>query len=241
MPWLPAENKTPRDSAQCRDVPVAGPERERVRLRRCPGPRETQGELPAWLPLTLPLTQVSSPPREAGRCSGGGGWRAAWRGNAGGEQRPGPETHSQRKDACVVPIEGVRAVQRPVLQHAEQLRQHLLCSPARGDHCPPHGRSSSAGPELCVSGLSATVPWAGQPWGPRLAASPASAHCPLPAAPSGPAPAGSRQPSDGALRGREGAWQRGLGLTCQGWETEGPEGPENLRLSGSPHGMGSTG
>lgn len=239
MPWLPAENKTPRDSTQCRDVPVAGPERGRARLRSCPGPRETQGEHPAWLPLNLPLTQVSSPPCEAGRCTGGGEWRAAQRGDPGGEQRPGPETHSQGKDVLFVPVGGGRAVQRPVLQHAEQLQQHLLCSPTRGDHRPPHGHGIAAGPELCVSGVSATVPWLGQPPGPGLATSPATAHGPSPAAPSGPAPAGSRWPSDGALRGREGAWQRALGLTCQ--ETEGPEGPENLRLSGSPHGTGSTG
>lgn len=69
----------------------------------------------------------------------------------------------------------------------------------------------------------------------------ASAHCPSPAAPSQTAPVGSRWPSDGALRGREGAWQQALGPTCHDWEAEGSEWPESLPLSASTCGAGSTG
>lgn len=45
-------------------------------------------------------------------------------------------------------------------------RQYLLRSPVPRDHHPPHGHSSSAGPELCVSGVSTTVLWPGNPGGP---------------------------------------------------------------------------
>lgn len=78
----------------------------------------------------------------------------------------------------------------------KQLCQHLLCSPTCGDHHLPHGCSSSASPELCVSSVSATAPWPGQPQGPRLPTSPS------PAAPRGPATAGSRWLSNGALKGQ---------------------------------------
>lgn len=159
MPWLPTENKTPRDSAQC---PMAGPECGRVRFRRCPGPREMQREHPAWLLLNLPLIQVPSPLCEAGRWSGRGGWRATWRGDPGGEQRPGPETHSQVEDVNVAPIGGGRAVQWPVLQHAEAALpapslQSYLRRPSPSTWlqqlCKPRA--------LCQQGLShSTMAWA---------------------------------------------------------------------------------
>ena len=52
---------------------MAGPERGTGRLRRCPGHRETQREHPAWLPLSLSLSQLSSPAHEAGRHRGAEG------------------------------------------------------------------------------------------------------------------------------------------------------------------------
>lgn len=59
----------------------------------------------------------------------------------------------------------------------------------------------------------------------------ASALCPSPAAPGHTATVSSTQPSDGALKDRQGARQQGLGPTCHDWETMAGEGPENLPLS----------